>query len=371
MRAAVFDGVEIPESLIAEEAQNHPSLSAAKARAAAGHALATKALLLRRAETLVLAAEPELDEDGREETREAALIRAVLDAELDVPSPSEAECLRVFDAQRARFRSPPLYEAAHILISPDAEDQEAWERARIVAARAADDLAQRPQRFAELALALSDCPSAAVGGALGQMRPGDLVEEVESALAPLAPGQIAAAPVRSRFGWHVLKLERRVEGRALPFEHVAERICRHLESRAWVAAGARYVSALAAEAQAKGVAVALTEAGAVADGSACLGDFLGDGAAAERMIPWLAVADPALAARVSGAAGAMGCEPAAFVRAAAADFAGRADDEAWTQLISAAQGASDPALAALAAILKSRLEPPKRSFTVIARRAGA
>ncbi|MFI4976033.1 MAG: peptidylprolyl isomerase [Caulobacterales bacterium] len=371
MGAVVFHGVEIPESLIAEEAQHHPSNTAAEARAAAGRALATKALLLRRAKALGIAAEPELDDDGREETAEAALIRVLLDTELSPRTPTDDECRRVYDAQRHRFRTPLLYEAAHILIPPDGDDDDdAWERARATAEVAVRALGAAPERFAELAQALSDCPSATVGGSLGQLRPGDLVAEVEAVLLHLAPGQIAAAPVRSRFGWHIVKLDRRIEGRDLPFEHAVEHIRRRLERRAWSVAAARYVMSLAEDARSQGVPLAYTEAGEVSDGSVCLGDFLGGGPAAERVAPWLAARDPALAARVSDAAAAAACEPAVLVRSATAEFVNRADDEAWTQLISAAQGASDPALAAIAAILNSRLEPPKRNYTVIARRSG-
>ena len=145
----------------------------------------------------------------------------------------------------------------------------------------------------------------------------------------------------------------------------------HLESRAWGVAASRYVVALAEEAREAGVAVTLSEDGRVVDGSACLGDFLGDGAAAERLTPWLAIVDPALSARLDEAARASGVEPLAFVRAAAAEFVGHADDERWTQLISAARDGVDPALAALSSILQSKLTPTPRTFTVISRRAAS
>jgi hypothetical protein len=61
----------------------------------------------------------------------------------------------------------------------------------------------------------------------------------------------------------------------------------------------------------------------------------------------------------------------AFVRAAAADFVGHADDERWTQLISAARDGVDPALGALSSILRSKLTPTPRTFTVIGRRAAS
>jgi peptidyl-prolyl cis-trans isomerase C len=371
MRAVVVHGVEIPESLLAQEAQNHPSLSASEARTAAGHALATKALLLRRAAELGLIAEPELDEDGREETAEAALIRAVLETAIDVTSPTEAECRRVYDAQRSKFRSPPLYEASHVLIEPASSAASDVEVARLRTLELCAILAKGVCTFAQVARDHSACPSGAVGGSLGQLRPGDLVAEVEAALARLEPGETGGAPIRSRFGWHILKLERRIDGRDLPFEAAAERIRMHLESRAWGVAASRYVVALAEEAREAGVAVTLSEDGRVVDGSACLGDFLGDGAAAERLAQWLAVVDPVLFARLDEAARASGMEPLDFVRAAAADFVGHADDERWTQLISATRDGVDPALAALSSILQSKLTPAPRTFTVIGRRAAS
>jgi peptidyl-prolyl cis-trans isomerase C len=369
MRTVVVSGVAIPESLLAQEVQNHPGVSETEARVAAGHALATKALLLHRTAELGLRPEPELDDDGREETAESALIRAVLEAEIDVVPPTEAECRRVYDAQRSRFRSPALYEAAHILIEPSDGGADALEAASRVAARAARELTAVPERFEALARAVSDCPSGVLGGSLGQLRAGDLVGEVETALMTLQPGEIAGEPVRSRFGWHILKLLRRIDGREMPFESVRERISLNLESRAWITAASRYVLALAEQASAKGVALSLDEQGAVADGSACLGDFLGDGEAASRLLPWLERADPGLFARVCERAAAAAITPANFVRAEAADFVGLADDERWTQLISAAQGAEDPALATLASILRSKLTPPRLAITVIHRRS--
>jgi len=362
MRSLVIDGVQIPESLIAREAQNHPGPGGAEAWAAAGHALALKALLLARARELGLEPDPDIDADGREETAEEALVRAVLESEVEARAPTEAECRRVYDSRPAQFRTPDLYEASHILAAgPDDE-------ARAVADRALADLAAGRRTFASLAKAISDCPSAAVGGSLGQLSPGDLVPEVEAVLQALAPGEVCASPVRSRFGWHILRLDRRIEGRALPFEHVEPAIRLQLEARAWTAAATRYAADLVAEARGRGVPLRLEDDGQVAPGAVMLGDVLTAPAAADRLEAWLAVADPALLDRAVAAASADGVTLGQLVRRQAVAFVDHANDEAWTQLISAAQGASDPAVAGLTAILKDRLQPPARRFTVIQRR---
>lgn len=65
--------------------------------------------------------------------------------------------------------------------------------------------------FAELAKAHSADLSAAKGGELGWVYPGDTVPEFERAMDALAPGQVSE-PVRSPFGWHLIKVhERRVQ----------------------------------------------------------------------------------------------------------------------------------------------------------------
>jgi peptidyl-prolyl cis-trans isomerase C len=368
MRTIVLEGVQIPEALIAQEAQNHPNADGAQAWADAGHALAVKALLLDRARTLGLAPEPETDEAGREETSDEALVRQVLELEVEVTPPSDAECRRVYAADPERFRTPLLYEAAHILFAPDGDGPAAVEAARVAATAALGEIQAQPARFAEIAAALSDCPSGGVGGSLGQLGPGDLVAEVERAVLRLAPGAVAPEPVRSRFGWHVLKLIRRRDGEILPYEAVRPRISLHLESRAWTAAATRYVGELAHEARRSGAAVALAPQGELAAPAPTLGALL-SGADLDRLERWLVEADPALLERALTAAAAEGLGLADFARIECARFVDEADDQAWTQLISAAQGAEDPALAGLAAILKSKVAPPKRTFTLIQRAA--
>lgn len=59
--------------------------------------------------------------------------------------------------------------------------------------------------FVELARASSADLSAARGGDLGWLNPGDTVPEFEKAMNALAPNQISA-PVRSPFGWHLIQV---------------------------------------------------------------------------------------------------------------------------------------------------------------------
>lgn len=356
MTHLVFDGVEIPEQLIRDEMPNHPAASSGGAHAAAAHALAIKALLLNRASELGLEACPESDEAGRFETADEALIRQVFEVELTHDTPTEAECQRFYESRPDSFRTPELYEASHILL---------LESAREIAGDLITQLIADPSGFTGLAKSLSQCPSGQVGGSLGQVQRGDLVDEVEEVLLNMPQGAIYPEPVQSRFGWHILRLDRRVARQRLPFDAVHDRIRMHLESRAWVAESARYVERLVAKAREGGIALRLDDTGRVEKPSLSLGGLVDDERLAERIAPWLEAADPALAERVATAAKGKGMAIAELVRAEVRDFLDNANDESFTQLVSAAQGAQDPMLASVACILKSRLTPPKRNFTLI------
>jgi peptidyl-prolyl cis-trans isomerase C len=367
MRVVVANGVEIPESLVAQEVQNHAGATAAEAWNAAAQALAIKALLLHRAAELGLSAAPELDVAGREETPEEALVRQVLEAEVEPTEPTERECRRVYATRAARFRRPELYAASHILIAPAGTDPDSLEAARVAAEHLRCRIAAGEADFAEAAGRFSSCPSAAVGGALGQLQSGDLAPEIERALLALAEGEIGPAPVRSRFGWHVVRLDQFIAGAPLPFEAVQDRIRLSLQAQAWTTAATRYVAGLAEAAQARGVAIAIRADGGVGGGSLVLGDFLREDGPAAAVAAWLDAHDRDLGRRLASAAAASGVSAQAFARQSVELFVADADDERWTRLISTAQDAADPALAALAQILRSRLAPAAPRHTVVRR----
>lgn len=364
--AIVIGGVEVPEALIAQEISNHPAPSIEQARKLAAHALAIRALLLNRASELEIEATPLFDDEGREETVDEARIRVLLEQEVRADLPSEAECRRVYDARPDDFRSSAMTEASHILVGVTGEDEALWEAARLTAEAHLTLARARPQAFAELSGRVSDCPSSKSGGALGQLVEGDLAPEVEQALDRLEPGEISEAPVRSRFGWHVLKVDRRVEGARLPFEHVRPWIERALQERAWRAGAARYVAALGEAAREEGVAISLTTTGQVSEGPLSLGVLLG--VDSERFRTWLAASDPDLADLAYAACEASGEDPGAWVQSLLRDHLSAADDEEWTRLLSAAKDAEDPALACARAVLRQKLQPAPRTFTLLKRR---
>ena len=249
------NGIEITPEAIAEEIQHHPAPDAETAWVEAARALAVRELLIQEAQRVGIAAEPMTDEGGRIEVEEDALVGALLEQEVEPSTPEEVECRRYYEANVDRFRTPDLFDAAHILIEPKGSDEQAWtaalERAHAIMEEIGDDAAA----FAAAARAHSGCASSQQDGSLGQVRRGELVPEVQAGLEALIDGTTAPEPVRSRFGWHILRLHRRIAGRTMPFEMVRDRIADMLEARSWSVEAARYVVELAARNHVEGVRI--------------------------------------------------------------------------------------------------------------------
>lgn len=250
------NGVAIARDAIAREAQNHPAEKPVAAWQEAARALVIRELLLQEARRLEIGADPQSDDEGRRETEDEALIRQLIEREVQTPQADEAACRRYYQQNRNRFRSADLFEVRHILIAAADGDRKAGASAREHATRIIEQLRAEPSRFAELAEACSACPSGRSGGNLGQIGPGQTVPEFERALATLPVGEIAPEPVKTRYGLHVVLVERRIAGRELPFELVHARIRDWLAEKVRRTALAQYLAILAGRADIKGIALA-------------------------------------------------------------------------------------------------------------------
>jgi len=254
------NGVAIPRDLIAREVQHYPSRNPAEAWKAAARALAVRELLLQEARRLGVSGEPMADGEGRRETADEAGIRTLVAQEVQTPIADNATCRRYYEQNRQRFRSSDIYEAAHILFAASKADVPGYEEARAAAEATLVVLRDYPKRFAELARAHSACSSAAQGGNLGQISSGQTTAEFEQALFALEPGSIGSEPVATRYGFHIIRLDRMHEGRELPFELVAERIAEYLHESVERRALAQYIARLATAARIEGMDIAGAEA---------------------------------------------------------------------------------------------------------------
>ncbi len=126
-------------------------------------------------------------------------------------SVTDAQAKAAYDEQIGKLKPEPEVRARHILVKTEEEAKDI-----IAQLKAGAD-------FNELAKKSSDGPSAHTGGDLGYFSRGQMVKAFEDAAFALEAGQISA-PVKSEFGWHVIKVEDK-RNRPLPsFEEVKDQI---------------------------------------------------------------------------------------------------------------------------------------------------
>ena len=152
--------------------------------------------------------------------RNQSLARAAIDASLKDVTASDEEAKKFYDEHPDQFTQPERVHVRHILISDDVTSADAI--AKIQA-----DL-KAGASFDEVAKSCSLCPSAAQGGDLGEVSKGQMVPEFEAAAFALKnPGDLSE-PVKTQFGWHIVKLEGRTPETVQPYETVKDQLIPYL-----------------------------------------------------------------------------------------------------------------------------------------------
>lgn len=116
---------------------------------------------------------------------------------------------------------PEEIRARHILVKTEAE-----------AKKIISELGDKGD-FAAAAKKYSTGPSGAKGGDLGFFADGMMVPEFSKAAFALKSGEMTKAPVKTQFGWHIIKVEERRQVEAQPFNEVAPDIRRELGRKAY------------------------------------------------------------------------------------------------------------------------------------------
>ena len=133
-------------------------------------------------------------------------------------SVSEDEAKKIYNARVAELKPEDEFAARHILVDSEAKAKEL--RAKIVAGG----------DFAQLAKENSPIPAQGAGRLLGYFGAGQMVPEFEGAVAKLQKGEVSE-PVKTNFGWHVIKLEDRRNKPPPTFDQVKETIMNSLAVR--------------------------------------------------------------------------------------------------------------------------------------------
>jgi peptidyl-prolyl cis-trans isomerase C len=181
------------------------------------------------------------------EVRIDQAIEELLAREVVTPAPTEEECRRYYKSHQREFQSGDLVHARHILfqVTPSVPIPEIRARAE----QTLNELLRQPDRFEAVARELSNCPSGRHGGNLDQIGRGDTVPEFEKAVFRLGPTGLLREVIKTRHGFHIVAIDRRIPGETLPFEAVHERIAERLTAGVEERALRQYISILAGDAE--------------------------------------------------------------------------------------------------------------------------
>ena len=137
---------------------------------------------------------------------------------LDDANVTEEEAADYYDNNKESFKTPESLQASHILV----EDEE---KAKGILGEIENGLS-----FEEAAEKYSTCPSKARGGDLGSFSRGKMVPEFEDAAFSMEKGEISE-PVKTQFGYHIIKLTDKMEPSISGFEEVKNQIGQFLLGR--------------------------------------------------------------------------------------------------------------------------------------------
>lgn len=174
-------------------------------------------------------------------------IERLLDQDVRIPEATDEECSRYYAVHEDEFTAGELIAARHILFAVTPGAPAAAIRAK--AEQVLQHAVAQPDDFAALARANSNCPSAAQGGDLGQLSRGQCAPEFERALFDGSKTTgVLPRLINTRFGFHVVCIDRRLPGQLVPYAHVRERIAARLAARVQETALTQYLRMLAGEA---------------------------------------------------------------------------------------------------------------------------
>ena len=124
---------------------------------------------------------------------------------------SEEEIEKFYNDYKENFQRPEMLNASHILVDSEEKANEIVEEIK------------NGLSFEDAAMKYSSCPSKEQGGNLGEFGKGQMVPEFENAAFDMGEGEISG-PVKTQFGYHIIKLNEKLPESLSTMEEVHEEI---------------------------------------------------------------------------------------------------------------------------------------------------
>lgn len=164
-------------------------------------------------------------DDLRREILAQLRYNRLLEEESSCDIPTEEEAREYYDNRPDLFTSEEMVSASHILKKASSDEEFENAEKEILSIR---DRLLGGEDFVKCVQEESD--DGGNDGNLGTFGKGRMVPEFEEAAFSLEPDQLSE-PVKTQFGWHVIKLHEKQEPKLTPFDELKEKIIEYLHER--------------------------------------------------------------------------------------------------------------------------------------------
>ncbi len=209
--AAIVNGKSIPKAQLDKLVQKSGQADNPQVRDQAREMLVTRELILQEADKRGLSQSDSVKEQI-EQSRMGILVAAVFQDYVEKEGVTEAELKAAYESVKTQYTGKE-YHVEHILVEKEAD------------AKAITAQIKAGGNFEEIAKSKSKDPgSAPSGGDLGWVSEKSLVPEFSKAMIQLKKGQVTDKPVKTQFGWHIIKMDDIRDVKAPPLEEIKDQL---------------------------------------------------------------------------------------------------------------------------------------------------
>jgi peptidyl-prolyl cis-trans isomerase C len=169
-------------------------------------------LLLLDAKRNLYEAEPAFREQLNR-LKDSLLISYAGEKALSSVNVTDKEAEEYYEAHKEEFIGGETVNASHILVDSE-------EKAREIYA----EIKEGKCSFEDAAKKYSSCPSKEAGGNLGEFGRGQMVPEFDTAVFEMSEGEITENPIKTQFGYHLIKLISKNEAKETPYKEISGQI---------------------------------------------------------------------------------------------------------------------------------------------------
>lgn len=144
------------------------------------------------------------------QVKEEMLANFVIRKAVESVTVSDEEVQKEYDGNPDKFKKGESVAASHILVDTEEKANELMEK-----------INAKEISFEDAARENSSCPSGQNGGSLGEFTRGQMVPEFDEACFTMEVGEMRG-PVKTQFGYHIIKLTAKNEAETMSFEEVKD-----------------------------------------------------------------------------------------------------------------------------------------------------